>query len=51
MPKPSISSSSRLFSRYGQQWKKIIAQQWEEVWQMTVDRVDKAPNLVVNGLR
>jgi hypothetical protein len=50
MSKPLISSSSRLFSRYGQ-WEKIIAQQWEEVWQMTADRVEKAPNLVLNGLK
>jgi hypothetical protein len=51
MSKSLTRSSSRLFFRYGQQWEKIIAQQWEEVWQMTADRVEKAPNLVLNGLK
>jgi hypothetical protein len=44
MSKPSISPISRPPSRYGQQWEKIITQQWEEVWQMTADRVGKAPS-------
>ncbi len=51
MSKSSIRLSSPLSSRYGQQWKSIITQQWEEVWQITADRIDQVPSLIVNGLK
>jgi hypothetical protein len=50
MSKLSIQSSSSPSSRYSQQWGKIITQQWEEVWQMSTDRICKAQSLAVNGL-
>jgi hypothetical protein len=50
MSKSFVSPTSHPYSRYSQQWKKIITQQWEEVWQMTADRVGEAPNLIVKSL-